>query len=235
MDKDIPFALGYAASKSFPTRDGKFNVLKCLTADYAMKAAQLGPILWGRFPPSRRVSTDDALGAYPPSLDEIPPQPIFGPVQDRIDDFVTYLSRSTLNDPTAQDDISELLRVATSTISLIDKTDVRIFPDAPANADLPVVVKYLKDKGYRRFGCYKQNAEDNKLDGSIVTLLGFKANKDDKSVTTENVLVLRPLFLGLKISRIMIYNNKPDWVTPLLTQNSCGGLRVELPKTADKP
>jgi hypothetical protein len=234
MDKDIPFALGYAASKSFPTKEGKANVLKCLTADYAMKAAQLGPALWGRFPPSRRVTTDDVLGTYPPSLDEIPPQPVFGPVQDRIDDFVTYLARSTLNDPTAQDDLAELLRVATSTISLIDKTDVRMFPDAPRNADLPVVVKYLKDRGYRRFGCYKENAADNQLDGSIVTLLGFKANKDDKTVTPENVLVMRPIFLGLKISRILIYNNKADWVSPLLTQNSCGGLKVESPKTADK-
>jgi hypothetical protein len=232
MDMDIPFALGYAASKSFPTKEGKANVLKCLTSDYAMKAAQLGPVLWNTFPESRRVTFDDVLGTFPPPLDDIPPQPVFGPVQARIDDFVATLARSTLNDPTAPDDIAELLRVATAKISLIDKTDVRIFSDAPTNADLPVVVTYLKDKGYKRFGCYKQNAEDNKLDGAIVTFLGFKANKDDKSVPTDKVVVLRPLFLGLKIARLLIYNNKPDWMTALLTQNTCGGLKIEMPQTA---
>ena len=229
MDTDIPFALGYAASRSFPTTEGKTNVLKCLTADYAMKAAQLGPVLWNSFPVSRRVTVDDVLGTYPPALDDIPAQPVFGPVQARIEDFVDTLARTTLNDPTAPDDITELMRVATTKISLIDKTDVRILSDAPTNADLPVVVKYLKDKGYKRFGCYKQNADDNKLDGAIVTFLGFQAGQNDKSVSPDKVLVLRPLFLGLKISRIIAYN-KPDWITPLLTQNTCGGLKVEAAK-----
>jgi hypothetical protein len=230
MDKDIPFALGYAASKSFPTEEGKAKVLKCLTSDYAMKAAQLGPVLWNSFPRSRRVTVDDVLGTFPPPLDDIPPQPVFGPIQARIDDFVHTLARTTLNDPTAPDDITELSRVATAKINLIDKTDVRAFSDAPADADLPAAVKYLKDKGYKRFGCYKENAAEDKLDGTIVSFLGFKPNKEDAN-KVDAVLVLRPLFFGLKISRLLAYDNRPELVKSLLDQAVCRDIKIEVPKS----
>lgn len=227
-ETDIPFSLAYLASRAFPTSTKKTKVLDCLSADHAMKAVKLGKVLWQFVTgDSRHLTQGDVEGHFGVPLDQVPAQPRFAVMQDRIDHFITYMSKMTFDDPPSGD-FDQLLRVTAPKITLIDKLTQKRLENWPTpEADLKSVIEYLKQQKYKRFGCYKQNAAENMSDQSIVTILAFKAEKGESTTKFSDALALRPIFVGSKFSRILVYDN-PDLMRPILTEKSfqCYGLTI---------
>jgi hypothetical protein len=228
---DIPYALAYKGIRSGFNAD---QASQCLGDDYAIAAASIPGGLWEYSGKSEQVLTvEKARFDHPPRDPNIPVQAAFDATTMKV--FTDALSRLTRADTMAPSDQSAFAKRIKEPVILDDQSVTKAFGGEPKDYAASELARLFVSKGYRRFGCHQATNLGEKLDGGRTLLLAFKADKDDASLTIENVLVLKPIFTETRAVTKLIAYDDYDWINTVMTARSwkCARIAVKQPTPPD--
>ena len=233
QDDDVPYAVAYRAIKSSLT---KTQIMECLSPDLALRAAQLGTILWSDALPSQQVSADDVLNYFPPS-DVTAVQPSYSIIRPKVFSLVnqmSIISKIGVDDPDVKNNISALNALMMNQVVLNDQSGQ--FASAPSPlAPLDLLKLFLQAK-YVRFGCFTEDTDSTGkfIDSAVAIFLALKpSDKDPTTTTLDNVLAVHVLYLQGLVSKVTVLDDE-DFTAAVLdpAKWSCNGFSVVKPKSA---
>jgi hypothetical protein len=226
QDIDVPYALAYRAIKSGL---GKTDIMDCLGPDYAMRAAQLGALIWQYAAPSEKVSEEDVLD-YIPLQKVVAIQPSYSTIRRNLFSLVTQMSiisKSGIDN--AKDNIATLNSLMNQQVFLDDQSG--LFPGQTQSMTPMDLLNVLFKANYLRFGCFTENTDSTGkyVDNAVAIFLGFKAKLTDTGTTLDNVIAIHVLYLHGLVSKIVVLSNQ-DFITAVLGSDpakwSCNGFTV---------
>ncbi|UVO28143.1 hypothetical protein [Bradyrhizobium arachidis] len=232
-ENDIPYALAYKGIRSGLTAA---QASQCLGDDYAIAAASIKSGLWEFAGRANQVLTPkEATIEHPPQA-PVPYQPDFD--ENRLKRFTDALSRLTRSEPVANSDRAAFSKTLKEPVTLDDESVSKLFGGEPkdyaAGADL---AEFFVKSGYRRFGCYQATNLGQKLDGGKTLLFAFKADKDDATLSIENVALLKPIFNETAaVTKLVAYDDF-DWITASMESRKwmCGRIAIKKPSQQSSP
>src|SRR5262249_32089083 len=207
------YGLAYIASRRLNAKDEatvKEQMLVCLSRDYAMAAAKLGAILWRYVPPKKVLTAQQAKDPFPPQDRDTGFQPPFPTIDRKFRDVVRGLTRAGQSAEPLSEHLLEIWKLSMDSAVLItDNTDAWIFRNDISSFDPRGLAHVFKDKEYLKFGCASEmkSTFGENPEGAKATFLALKAPAGAGSTTFENVVVVRPLFRGGLVARLVIYDD----------------------------
>jgi hypothetical protein len=230
--EDIPYALAYLAAKSLTTKQ---DIVNCLD-DYALRAAKLGSNLWSFIPPARQITPADAINLH---VNAGAAQPTYSIVSGVFNDFVLELARFGRSVGPVDAQLVSLLQAdMLPTVFIKDQTKDLLFANDTRPLDASGLASSFTAKNFHRFDCKgpMTAAFGDNPEGVVAVFLAFKVPVTATSTTIDNVLMIRPLFEGGKVSSIAI-SDEIDSIKAILASHNwvCNGFAVAQPSANPVP
>jgi hypothetical protein len=225
---DIPFALAY---KGIRSGLNAAQASECLGADYAVAAASIKSGLWEYAARSDQIlSLREAILEHPVE-EPVPYQPEFD--ENRMKRFTDALSRLTRFEPVANSDKAAFSKALKEPITFDDKSEHKLFGgEAKEYITGSDLAEFFVKAGYRRFGCYQAtNLFQTTFDGGKTLLFAFKADKDDVTLSIDNVALLKPIFNEKgAVTKLIAYDDF-DWIRASMESRNwaCGRIAINKP------